>query len=156
MKLAEALVERKALQERVGELNERLQRVILVQEGSEPVEQPSALLDELDRVTADLARLISAINKTNNSATISTGETITDAIARRDVLRMTLGVYDAILSTAGNQNYRSRGAEIKMLVTVDVSAIQATRDRLARKYRELDTALQSANWAVELVLEAEG
>lgn len=156
MKLAEALVERKALQERVGELNQRLQRVILVQEGSEPVEQPSALLDELDRVTADLARLISAINKTNNTATISTGETITDAIARRDVLRMTLGVYDAILSTAGNQNYRSRGAEIKMLVTVDVNAIQATRDRLARKYRELDTALQSANWAVELVLEAEG
>jgi hypothetical protein len=36
MKLAEALAERKAAQEKIGELNERLQRVLVVQEGEQP------------------------------------------------------------------------------------------------------------------------
>ena len=44
MKLAEALVERQAAQTKISELNERLQRIILVQEGEQPEEQPSALL----------------------------------------------------------------------------------------------------------------
>lgn len=47
MKLAEALVERKAAQDKINELNNRLQRIILVQEGEQPAEQPSDLLQEL-------------------------------------------------------------------------------------------------------------
>ena len=48
MKLAEALVERMAAQARVGEINERLQRVAFVQAGETPAEAPAALLSELD------------------------------------------------------------------------------------------------------------
>jgi hypothetical protein len=41
MKLAEALVERKAAQQKLAELNERLQRVAVVQEGDRPAEEPA-------------------------------------------------------------------------------------------------------------------
>jgi len=57
MKLAEALVERKAAQTKISELNERLQRVVLVQEGEQPAEQPIALLGELGEVVARLEAL---------------------------------------------------------------------------------------------------
>lgn len=37
-----------------------------------------------------------------------------------------------------------------MLTDVNVSALRAEADGLARDYRELDTMLQSANWTTEL------
>ncbi|MFV9506783.1 MAG: DIP1984 family protein [Oscillochloridaceae bacterium umkhey_bin13] len=70
---AEALVERKAAQQKLAELNERLQRVAIVQEGERPVEEPDALLAELDEVTARLERLILAINRTNSHASLADG-----------------------------------------------------------------------------------
>lgn len=150
MKLAEALVERKAAQNKVAELSARLQRVALVQEGDSPAEAPAALLRELDEVMQRLERLIVAINRTNSAAALADGRTLTAAIAGRDVLRMRIGVYDALLTASTNQAYRSRGAEIKWIATVDVAELQRARDILARQYRELDTSIQAANWSVDL------
>lgn len=151
MKLAEALVERKAAQQKLAELNERLQRVAVVQEGEQPSEQPAALLAELDEVATRLEGLIVAINRTNGQAALSDGRTFTAAIARRDVLRMRQGVLDALLRSVGSPQYRARSAEIKFVPTVAVPELQRQRDALAKEYRELDTAIQAANWAVELV-----
>lgn len=153
MKLAEALMERKAAQQKLAELNERLQRVAVVQEGEQPAEEPAVLLTELDEVAARLETLIVAINRTNGQATLLDGRTITAAIARRDVLRMRQGVLDTLLRSVGSPQYRARGAEIKFMPTVAVSEIQRRRDALAKEYRELDTAIQAANWAVELIEE---
>lgn len=133
MKLAEALVERKAAQQKLAELNERLQRVAVVQEGERPAEEPAALLAELAEVANRLE-----------------GRTLTAAIARRDVLRMRQGALDALLRSVGSPQYRSRGAEIKFVPTVAVPELQAQRDALAKEYRELDTAIQAANWSVEV------
>lgn len=151
MKLAEALVERKAAQQKVVELNERLQRVALVQEGETPAEAPAGLLAELGEVASRLEGLIVAINATNSRATLPDGPTLMAAIARRDVLRMRQGVLDALIRTAGAAQMRARGAEIKLVPTVNVAELQRERDALAKTYRELDTALQAANWAVDLI-----
>lgn len=151
MKLAEALVERKAAQLKISQLNERLQRVLLIQEGMEPAEPPTALLAELDEVAAQLEFLISAINRTNMQATLPDGRTITDAIAARDVLRMRLGVVEAAVRTIGSQHQRARGSEIKFVVTTNPAQLQKLRDDLAKQYRELDTAIQSVNWSADLV-----
>ena len=151
MKLAEALVERKAAQQKLSELNERLQRAALVQEGETPAEAPAALLSELGEVASRLEGLIVAINATNSRATLPDGATLTAAIARRDVLRMRQGVLEALIRTAGAAQMRARGAEIKLVPTVNVAELQRERDALAKTYRELDTALQAANWAVDLV-----
>lgn len=151
MKLAEALVERKAAQTKISELNERLQRIILVQEGEQPVEQPSALLQELDDVVHRLEALIVAINRTNVQAQLPNGRTIMAAIAQRDVLRMQVSVLDTLIRSAGSTQFRTRGSEIKFVVTLDIAQLQRSRDRLARDYRELDTAIQGVNWSTDLV-----
>jgi hypothetical protein len=151
MKLAEALVERKAAQQKLAELNERLQRVAVVQEGEQPAEAPAELLAELEEVAERLEGLILAINRTNSQATLPDGRTLTAAIARRDVLRMRQGVLDALLRTVGSPQYRARGAEIKFVATVAVPELQRQRDALAKEYRDLDTAIQAANWAADLL-----
>lgn len=151
MKLAEALVERKAAQTKISELNERLQRVVLVQEGEQPAEQPTALLQELNEVVQRLELLIVAINRTNVQAQLPDGRTIMAAIAQRDVIRMQLGVLDALMRSAGSPQFRTRGSEIKFVVTLDIAQLQRERDRLAKQYRELDTAIQAANWSTDLV-----
>jgi hypothetical protein len=151
MKLAEALVERKAAQTKISELNERLQRVILVQEGEHPAEEPTALLHELDEVIQRLEALIIAINHTNLHAQLPDGRTIMDAIAQRDVVRMQIGVLDALIRSAGSPQYRTRGSEIKFVVTIDIAQLQRDRDRLAKHYRELDTAIQAVNWSADLL-----
>ncbi|MBX0326614.1 DIP1984 family protein [Oscillochloris sp. ZM17-4] len=150
MKLAEALVERKAAQQKLAELNERLQRVAVVQEGERPAEEPAALLAEVGAVAERLEGLILAINRTNSQADLADGRSITAAIARRDVLRMRQGVLDALLRSVGSPQYRARGAEIKFVPTVAVPELQRERDALAKAYRELDAAIQAANWAVDL------
>ncbi|HEY1016623.1 MAG TPA: DIP1984 family protein [Herpetosiphonaceae bacterium] len=150
MKLAEALVERKAAQEKIEELNDRLQRSALVQEGLAPAEDPAALLSELAEVSNRLESLIVAINRANLQATLPDGQTVTAAIARRDVLRMRMGVIDALIRTVGAQHTRTRGAEIRLVSTLDLAQLQRGRDLLAKEYRELDTAIQSVNWTAEL------
>jgi hypothetical protein len=97
MKLAEALIERKAAQAKLGELNERLQRVLVVQEGERPTEDPAVLLVELEEVARRLESLIVAINRSNLQARIAGEQTLTEAIARRHVLRMRMGVLDAAI-----------------------------------------------------------
>jgi hypothetical protein len=150
MKLAEALSERKAAQSKMGEINERLQRVIIVPQGEQPAEEPTALLAELVTVAERLEWLILAINRTNIAAAIASGESLTAAIARRDVLKLRMNVIDNTLRSAGNQYQRTRASEIKFVASVDVAEIQRERDQLAKQYRELDTAIQAANWSVDL------
>jgi hypothetical protein len=149
MKLAEALVERKAAQDKVSELSERLQRVSVIQEGEKPAEKPQALLTELAKTCEQLEQLIVAINVTNTAAKLENGETLTEAIAKRDVLRMRQGVLDNLLRNSSTQ-YRMRGTEIKFITTIDIAKLQRERDDLAKQYRELDTAIQAANWTAEL------
>jgi hypothetical protein len=151
MKLAEALVERKAAQEKISELSERLQRVAVIQEGEKPAEKPQTLLTELAKTCERLEELIVAINLTNTEATLEDGQTLTAAIAQRDVLRMRQGVLDTLIRTTGNPQYRMRGTEIKFVTTVDIAKLQRERDDLAKQYRELDTAIQGANWTAELI-----
>jgi hypothetical protein len=151
MKLAEALIERKAAQAKISELSERLQRVVLVQEGEQAAEEPSALLREIGEVVGRLESLITAINRTNVEARLPDGRSIMAAIAHRDVVRMHLGVVDALIRSAGNPHFRTRGSEIKFVATFDVAELQRDRDRLAKDYRQVDTAIQAANWSVDLI-----
>lgn len=151
MKLAEALVERRAAQDKINQLNERLQRVALVQEGETPAEIPTDLLMELRQVSDQLETLMVAINRTNLQATLADGRSITAAIAQRDVLRMRMGVIEALLRNVGSANQRMRGSEIKLIPTVHVASLQKERDALAQQYRNLDTAIQAVNWTVDLI-----
>jgi ABC-type siderophore export system fused ATPase/permease subunit len=150
MKVAEALVLRADLQRRVGQVRERLNASALVQEGDQPPEQPQALLSELDEMLAQLNRLIVQINQTNVRTRIDGGETLTEALARRDVLDLRLQVLKQVADTAAQRIDRYGRSEIKRVATVDVGALRRDIDQIARQRRELDTAIQATNWTTEL------
>src|ERR1700691_520938 len=86
MKLGEALATRAELQNRLGQVRDRLRVSALIQDGDEPPEDPAPLLAELDQSADDLEHLISDINGTNATTRLRSGATLTQALARRDVL----------------------------------------------------------------------
>jgi len=151
MKLAEALNSRADLQKRTEAIKQRLLRNAKVQEGDEPAENPMQLLEEFERVAEELANLMQRINRTN-AVTILEGQlTLSDGLARREVLKIRNAAYRALAEAASTTQDRYSRAEIKSVSTVKVSEIQQQADQLAKEYRELDTRLQAANWNTDLV-----
>ncbi len=92
MKLAEALASRTDLQRRMEQMRVRLKQSALVQEGEEPPEDPEELLSETGDMLGELEGLVGRINRTNLEATIVDGATLTEALARRDVLGLQYGL----------------------------------------------------------------
>jgi hypothetical protein len=151
MKLAEALILRADQQKRLEQLRQRIVANARVQEGDAPAEDPRTLLAELDQVAGELESLIRRINRTNTLTSLADGLTLTDSLARRDVLRWTHTAYRKIAEAAGTTPDRYSRSEIKYRSTIDIAATQRHADDLARSYRELDTRIQEANWQTELL-----
>ena len=149
MKLAEALQERADLNRSIANLRWRLEQVMLVQEGMEPVEDPAALMKSLDESIDRLEYLMAAINHTND-VTEAGGMTLTQLIAKKDALMLKMAAYKDLVREAGYNTSRARGTEIKVIPTVKASALQKEVDRLAKEVRTLDNLLQESNWTKEL------
>jgi hypothetical protein len=150
MKLGEALARRAELQNRLGQVRDRLRISALVQEGDKPPEDPAPLLAELDDIAAELEQLIAAINHTNATTTLPSGSTLTQALARRDVLGLSHSALKAVADATAQQQARYSRSEIRLVRTFDVAAVRKRVDSLAREQRELDAEIQAANWTVEL------
>ena len=150
MKLAEALNRRADLQNKVAKIRQRLANNVKVQEGDEPAESPENLFSELDGTIAELEEMIVRINKTNQQTQVG-GTTLTQMIARKDMLSLRHSVLNGALEAANVTRDRYSRSEIKFVRTVDVAALQAMVDRTAKSIRETDTALQQANWTTELL-----
>jgi len=151
MKLAEALVLRADLQKRVAQMRTRLNQSALVQEGEQPPENPAELLAELEQMLVQLRDLMSRINRTNLQANLPDGTTLTDALARRDVLSLHHSIISELADTASKRIERYGRSEIRKLATVDVAALRRQVDELARQRRELDTLIQATNWTTDLL-----
>ena len=149
MKLATALSQRADLQKRIGELSTRLRNNAKVQEGEQPAEKPAELLKELDSLLLQLEELVSRINLTN-SITVSDGKTMTELIARRDMLGKKLSILRGFLDEASDKVDRYSRTEIKIVSTVDVAKLQKQLDALSKELRETDEKLQELNWTTEL------
>lgn len=98
----------------------------------------------------ELEGLIAQINRTNLATRVPTGETLTDALARRDILALRQAVLRQVADAGGERQERYGLAEIRILPTVDVGDLRRRADELARERRELDTAIQETNWTTEL------
>jgi hypothetical protein len=150
--IGEALNRRSDLQKRVAQLQERLRASVLVQEGDEPPESAVELLTELDSLCDELQSLIAQINHTNANTKLSTGETVTEGLARRDALALRQGALRVAIRAATNDGLpRYSRSEIRMVRQIRVREIQAQVDALAREQRELDTLLQEHNWTTPLI-----
>lgn len=151
--VGEALNRRADLQKRIAQLEERMRACVLVQEGEEPPERPEELLAELEAHCDELERLIGAINHTNASTRLATGETITEALARRDVLALRAGALRSAIRAASDRHAfpRLTRSEIRMVRQVQISDLQERADRHAKAQRQLDNALQEHNWTTALI-----
>jgi len=150
MKLAEALIQRADAQKRIEQLKARIVRNARVQEGEEPAENPAALLEELERIAANLAELIKRINRTNAQTLIAGGKTLSDALAERDILLVRRAAYQDLAQAASVSQDRYMRSELKFKSTVPVPDMQSRADDLARLHRELDAMIQQTNWNTEL------
>ena len=150
MKLAEALQERADLNRRIEQLRYRLSNNVLVQEGEKPLEDPAALLEELESSFTRLEWLIARINLTNCAVKVE-GRSLTELIARRDVLSLRADAYRRLVEEASQNTHRATRTEIKILPAVDVPALQKLADDASRDLRLLDNTLQATNWTSDLL-----
>ncbi|MFG1654803.1 DIP1984 family protein [Micromonospora sp. NPDC049275] len=155
MRLGEALTERAEAVRRVEQLRARITGSARYQEGEVPPEDAAELLAELDRVLDDLETLIRRINRTNAAVPVGDLGTLTDALARRDVLRLRHSAITAAADAAagGGRGHAARQlrSELKMLAALPVAELRGRADELARDLRELDVQIQRTNWEAELL-----
>lgn len=150
MKLAEALILRADQQRHVEQLKHRLICNAKVQEGDQPAEEPTMLIEEMEKTLKDLAKIVQRINKTNSNTKFKKN-TLTDALAIRDNLKMKCDIYRELCKTATVTQDRYSKSEVKFISTVNVADIQKIADRLAKEHRELDAAIQEINWSTILL-----
>jgi hypothetical protein len=155
VKLAEALALRADATRRIEQLRTRIVASARFQEGEEPAEDAQALLTEAGAVLDELEGLIRRINRTNAATPIGQEGTITDALARRDVLRTRHSVVTAAADAAAGRSQPGMGrqlrSELKMLAALPVAQLRADADDLARQIRELDVRIQQSNWEFDLM-----
>ncbi|WP_125099202.1 DIP1984 family protein [Leucobacter chromiireducens] len=175
MKLAEALALRADTQKRIAQLRSRIVANARYQEGEAPSEDATALLTEAALAVGELEQLVRSINATNSAIELELPQTptrgtggrrrdtgtapaqtvtMTDALARRDSLRLrhaiTIEAAEAAQSGAGFRQMRS---ELREVSALEVPALHAQADELARELRELDARVQQANWANDLIAD---
>lgn len=154
MKLAEALAERADAARRVEQLQSRVVGSARYQEGETPAEDAAVLLAEAGRVLDRLESLIRRINRTNATVEMGQDGTVTDALARRDVLRLRHAVVTSAAEAAAGRDQRAvrrLRSELTMLSALPVAELRAQADVLAREIRELDMRIQRTNWEADLL-----
>ena len=76
---------------------------------------------------------------------------LSDALARRDMLRARRQMLSRLIQTANQRDYRLTHSEVRMVLTLDLGALQREMDRLSKEFRELDTRIQGLNWTCDLL-----
>ncbi|WP_062208374.1 DIP1984 family protein [Streptomyces sp. NBRC 109706] len=155
MKLAEALAERAEATRRVEQLRARIVSSARYQEGETPAEDAAQLLAETGEVLDQLETWIRRINLTNAAVEMGQDGTLTDALARRDTLRLRHSVITDAADAAAGAGERSYGrqlrSELMMLSALPVAELRGQADALAREIRELDVRIQRVNWEADLL-----
>jgi len=155
VKLAEGLALRADASRRIEQLRTRIVANARFQEGEEPAEDARALLTEAGVALDELEDLIRRINRTNAAMRIGPEGTITDALARRDVLRARHSIVTAAADAAAGKSQAGMGrqlrSELKMLAALPVAELRSQADDLARQVRELDVRIQQSNWEFDLM-----
>ena len=153
MLLAEALLRKAVLKKEIEALEQRMCESARVPQDEEPVDDYLVLLGSFREKIAELDDMSLRILTTNSSTAFKEGETISQAIIRRDSLKRVVSMYNKLLSAAsgsgGRGFYSSRDVKYKRVVDMDKA--RADMDNAAMQYRDLDVKLQQLNWNTELL-----
>lgn len=150
MKLGEALKRRSDNYKKIAELRARAVASAQVQEGTQAADNASELLAEIERLAEETKTLVQRINRTNVTVSLASGQILADAIVERDHYLVLRNQIDAIAKAAGEPQQRYLRSEIRVVRTVEPAQLRKREDGLARAHRELDVAIQEANWTYDL------
>jgi hypothetical protein len=151
MLLAEALIERKVLKNKIGELVMTIEDIAVIQEGDKEPKIDEMLVD-LQNMHDQFANIDSAIRVTNWQTVLEGGISLAAAIANRDALKLMSGSYNNLAGRHYNRRqFRRSATEIKFKDLLDREAMAKTRDEFAQVARELDAKIQAKNWTTELL-----
>lgn len=154
MKLAEALAERKSLQDRLAMMTNRARQSVTVAEGQKPTESPEVLMQSMEEVLGQWETLVTRINRTNLQTLLPNGKTIMEAIAQRDrinrMLQILKGLSDTLMGTGQNHFEMMGRRDIMVVPAIDVAALQQRIDELAAERMKVDLMIQEAGWTTEL------
>ena len=104
-------------------------------------------LAEALQLRADIKTRISQLHsRLNDNAKVQEGETPAE-----DALSLELSIMRDFLQQASQRIDRYSKTEIKILPTVDVTAMQKTVDAKSKELRQLDAAIQKLNWNTMLI-----
>lgn len=98
-----------------------------------------------------LEGLVTRINLTNSATRASDGRTLTELIARRDLLIRRSEILRAFLNEASSLVNRYSSAEIRVHSTVDVRELRKQVDAVAEEARRTDVTIQELNWTTDLI-----
>jgi hypothetical protein len=151
MLLAEALILRADVQTRTEQVKQRILRVVKVQEGETPAEDPQVLMLQLDQLYEELTSLVQRINRTNVVTPFNERMNLADALALRDTITKRQKFAQELAQNGSSQSIRLMRTEIRFVSTVNVAEVQRQADAWSGERRELDTRIQELNWTTQLV-----
>lgn len=137
MKLAEALLVRSDMQKKLASLRQRIVNNAVVQEGSEPHEDPAKLTKEAFAVMHEFEGLVLQINAANHAHTIADGRSLAAAIAQRETFSAQHALLQQAIAGSHKEPDRYSMSEIKWVATIDVAALQKMQTACRRKSANL-------------------
>ena len=149
MKLAEALIKRKQLKDKIKTIENNLLQEIRVPEDENIEDEVNETIIELNDTYLELEDLNKRIHKTNYE-TIVDGDRLSELILNRDMTKSRHSSKNNIVIRAKTRE-RYREDDVKYKVTINVLELKQEVNQLAAKFRELDVKIQQENWKVDLM-----
>lgn len=150
MKLAEALLIRADHKKKLASLRERIAKNARVQEGEEPQEKVSALIEQAFAVMQEQQAIVQKIDRANMAAQLPDGRLLADALAERETLVQQHSLLVSAISSTHREGDRYSPREIKWVAQLDVAALQKQADDISVKIRVLNARIQETNWRIDL------
>lgn len=150
MKLAEALLIRSDQKKKLASLRERITRNVIVQEGETPSEDVEELLRQASGVMQEHIKIAQLINAANQTRKLADGRLLAGVLADRDALVHQHSLVTAAIQATNKDVTRYGLKEIKWVPQIDIAAMQKRSDDLSKNIREINIAIQAANWQLDV------
>ena len=150
MKLAEALLLRRDLNNRLFQLRNEISSSVLVQEGDTLDRSITELFKEYDEINQQYSELVVDINRKNATASLADSALLLmEALEQREQLRRKHALLTQALDETKAAPRMGRN-EIRLVRTIDTKTLTEQLNATAKQLRELDGKIQQTNWLVDL------
>lgn len=150
MKLAEILLHRTELNEKLKSIGSRLYFNLKIQEGDKATEDPNALINELFAVGNQLTVIQNKIDIANSINLTSKNRSILEALSEREILKKVYSKLHSGTSLVTETEARYSRRDIRNIKTIEVKAYRDYLEHTLSKLRAVETEILAANWQIDI------